>query len=131
MNKIKAKKITEELIKKYNLDFTCKFSNRMTTCFGECRYRIKQIVLSTGLVKANDEKTVKTVILHEIAHALCPKHGHNFVWKQMCQKIGGDGKIYYNPELVQQCTQQKKRERKNNCDYDYVIRNGTRIRVKY
>lgn len=31
---------------------------------------------------------IRDVILHEIAHALTPGHGHDAVWRNACRKVG-------------------------------------------
>jgi predicted SprT family Zn-dependent metalloprotease len=59
--------------------------------FGCCSYRMKCISLSKYLVLINDEARVKDTILHEIAHALTPGHGHDKVWKAKAIEIGCNG----------------------------------------
>ena len=56
--------------------------------FGVCKYRSKIIGLSAPLTNANDDTQVTDTILHEIAHALTPGHGHDSVWKAKCVEIG-------------------------------------------
>ena len=56
--------------------------------FGVCNYTLKEIRLSAPLTKINDETQVRDTILHEIAHALTPGHGHDSVWKAKCVEIG-------------------------------------------
>jgi len=93
MKLIKAKELAENLMEKYKLNnYKLIFSTKMTNSFGYCNWIKKYIKLSIPLILCNGEKQVKTVILHEIAHALTPKHYHNFVWKEKCLEIGGDGK---------------------------------------
>jgi len=48
----------------------------------------------------NNEKEVKNVILHEIAHALTPKQHHNKIWKLKAISIGCDGKRCYNTKII-------------------------------
>ena len=64
--------------------------------FGQCRMRDQVISLSWRLVDLNDEPTVQDTILHEIAHALCPKEHHNWKWQAKLLEIGGDGKRCYD-----------------------------------
>ena len=56
--------------------------------FGSCRFREKTITLSRHLTFLNNEEQVRDTILHEIAHALCPRDGHGQAWKAMCVRIG-------------------------------------------
>ncbi len=68
--------------------------------FGCCKYRPKLITLSKYLTELNDEKTVINTILHEIAHALTPGHGHDLVWKRKALEIGCDGNRCYDSKTV-------------------------------
>ena len=57
--------------------------------FGYCHHGRKTVSLSKPLTELNDEQEVKDTILHEIAHALCPRGaGHGDLWKQKCREIG-------------------------------------------
>lgn len=69
--------------------------------FGCCNYRLKKITLSVFLTELNNFYDVKNTILHEIAHALCPKQGHNHVWKSKAIEIGCDGQRCYNSKKIE------------------------------
>lgn len=62
-----------------------------TTTLGYCDYSIKTISLCKILVETCTEKEILDTILHEIAHALCPDHGHDEVWSKKAIEIGSDG----------------------------------------
>jgi len=62
--------------------------NKSTHAIGDCF-----IALSHHFVTINDE-TNRDTILHEIAHALSPGHGHDYYWKSVCVQIGA------NPERL-------------------------------
>ena len=66
--------------------------------FGCCSYSDRTISLSRHLVLINSEDCVKETILHEIAHALTPGHGHDKVWKRKAIEIGSNGKRCYSSE---------------------------------
>lgn len=69
--------------------------------FGACHYNLKRITLSKTLVELNDEKQVRNVILHEIAHAIAGhSNGHNQAWKDCAKSIGCDGERCYSEEVV-------------------------------
>lgn len=69
--------------------------------FGCCKYRSKLISLSMYLTELNSVDDVKDTILHEIAHALCPKQGHNEVWRRKAIEIGCNGKRCYDGDKVE------------------------------
>jgi predicted SprT family Zn-dependent metalloprotease len=91
---MKLMEVTElamDLMEDYSLTeqgWSFKF-DKTTNTYGMCRYRLKQITLSKFRVLSNTIERTKEVILHEIAHALCPvgaKHGP--VWKQQMISMG-------------------------------------------
>ena len=65
--------------------------NRRKSAFGVCNYRTKEIQLSSLLVPVTTDESVTDTIIHEIAHALCPKQGHNRIWQRKCIELGGNG----------------------------------------
>jgi predicted metal-dependent hydrolase len=103
MNIEKAKILAKDLMAKHNIDkeYDLLLSNRMKRTFGYCSWgKVKMIKLSMPLIKIANERAVKNVILHEIAHALTPGHRHNFVWREKLIEIGGDGKRCYDPNEI-------------------------------
>ena len=81
-----------------------KWSNARAN-FGMCSYQRGNptyfiITISKPLAELNDDETVKQVVLHEIAHALTPGHGHDTTWKQKCLELGGNGERCYNQLAV-------------------------------
>lgn len=88
-----AIKIAEKMISKYpELRYWRATYNNRKRAFGVCDYGKKQIELSSLLVPAMSEESIKDTIIHEIAHALCPGQNHNNVWKAKCIELGGNGK---------------------------------------
>lgn len=71
----------------YQRGWKFKFDNAKKR-FGVCRHRSKIISLSKHLVSLNEVNQVQDTILHEIAHALTPGHGHDWIWKQKAKEIG-------------------------------------------
>jgi predicted SprT family Zn-dependent metalloprotease len=62
---------------------------------GQCSYKDKTISLAPKFVELNHPCVVKWTILHEIAHALRPKHNHNKFWKETARQIGHSGNRCY------------------------------------
>lgn len=100
-----AQKNTEELIKKHKLDGwkfewlkrVVKFSKA-----GCCNYKTKTIKLSPTFVELNSDEEIINTILHEIAHALTPKHHHNKFWKRKAIEIGCTGSRCYSDKVKRQ-----------------------------
>jgi predicted SprT family Zn-dependent metalloprotease len=69
--------------------------------FGCCKYRSKRITLSLYLTELNKVEQVKDTILHEIAHALCPRQGHNHIWRMKALEIGCNGNRCYSSSEVE------------------------------
>lgn len=55
---------------------------------GQCNWRKKTLQLAPTFVELNLPVLVKQVILHEIAHALRPRHHHNKFWKLTATELG-------------------------------------------
>lgn len=58
---------------------------------GQCRTRKKQISLSVYFLALNSTAEVRKTVLHEVAHALTPGHGHYRVWVRVARMLGDDG----------------------------------------
>jgi len=75
------------------------WDNRAVSRYGQCRYTKKEIGITKKLALINTIEESKDVVLHEIAHALTGRgHGHDFVWKRMCRKVGARPERCYTPE---------------------------------
>jgi len=55
---------------------------------GLCSYKDKCIILNAHHIDLHPAEEVKDTILHEIAHALTPGHGHNSVWANKARELG-------------------------------------------
>lgn len=66
---------------------------------GYCNWKKKVIKLQPSFVERNHPFIVKRTLLHEIAHGLMPKHGHNSHWRKMAQTIGHSGNRSYGKEV--------------------------------
>jgi len=100
MKQQKGKQLAESLIRQYCPDYKFKFNDRYTTQFGNCNWKTKTISLSSKLVKLNKEEQIRNAILHEIAHAITPQHGHDKEWRKTAVSIGCIGDRCYSKEVV-------------------------------
>ena len=94
--------LATNLMEKHNLiisGWRFQFDNSKKR-FGCCMYRTKRISLSKHLTELNDEEHVKDTILHEIAHALTPGHGHNSTWRRKAIEIGCNSERCYSSKVV-------------------------------
>ena len=66
---------------------------------GSCNWKKKIIYLQPMYVELNEEEEVTNTILHEIAHGLTPKHGHNKFWKRKAIEIGCNGERCYSDKV--------------------------------
>ncbi len=92
-------KLSVDLINQHlpNTDWKFEFNNSKRS-FGTFNYTDKNINISRHIAVLNDEIRVKDTILHEIAHALCPKQGHNNIWKRKAREIGACGIRCYSTD---------------------------------
>ena len=66
--------------------------DRAKTRFGQCNHNHKTISLSIPLTRGNSYDEILDTILHEIAHALTPRHGHDSVWSRKALELGSNGR---------------------------------------
>ena len=96
-----CEKLYKELSEKNKCNYELVWSKRIGNFSraGCCNYRKKIIILQPIFVELNNEQDIINLILHEISHALMPKHHHNKFWKRKCIEIGGDGKTHYGEHI--------------------------------
>ena len=91
----------QELVHQYLPDMPVEWANIRRT-LGRCCYKRDEeghkvpylIQISRPMAKVNSWDAIKLIVLHEIAHALAPGHGHDSVWKAKCVEIGGSPDVY-------------------------------------
>jgi Mlc titration factor MtfA (ptsG expression regulator) len=54
----------------------------------ETDYDTATITMSSVFIKNVKKADVYDALMHEIAHALCPKVGHNWMWESICRHLG-------------------------------------------
>jgi len=95
-----AKELAIKLMQEHGLnDWSFKFDHAKRR-FGACNYTKKTISLSKHLSLLNSCDEVQDTILHEIAHALCPRDGHGKLWQAKCREIGAKPERLYTAEQV-------------------------------
>lgn len=62
--------------------------NQRRRTYGSCNDALRTIYISRALAEANTFAEMWDTVLHEIAHALTPGHGHDSQWREMCVHIG-------------------------------------------
>lgn len=89
-------------IVEFNLNYEVELMPRRKkfSVAGRCDYRKKIIELQPNFILWNSDYEVIETILHEVAHALMPRHGHNKFWKRKLLEIGGNGKRCYGSHII-------------------------------
>lgn len=59
---------------------------------GRCHYDKKQIEITRHWIPVLNDREIRDVILHEIAHALTPGDGHGKHWKYVAMELGANPK---------------------------------------
>jgi len=96
-----AEAMAAELMAEHRLDEWYFSFDRSIRRFGACHYGLKMITLSEALTLANKPELVRTIMLHEIAHALAGRGtNHGKKWQQICLSIGGDGNRCYSTKTT-------------------------------
>lgn len=88
MTKTKGYKLARSLMDAHGLEEWGLDTAKAIGYAGMCAHSIKFIILANWLLKA-DEKIIKDVVVHEIAHAKNPEDGHGEKWTQTCVDILG------------------------------------------
>lgn len=60
----------------------------------EIDYETATISMSSVFIKDVGKADVYEALMHEIAHALCPKEGHNWIWISICRLLGQEPTLY-------------------------------------
>lgn len=93
MLEAEAVQLAHNLMTEWGLDDWCFKINRRRRSLGMCYFESKRIELSAIYLQNNSAEHVEGTLLHEIAHALTPNHGHDKIWLEEVIRIGGRAKI--------------------------------------
>ena len=78
----------------YNINMVQRCKKRTTVA--TCNRRMKRFDFVEHYATHLTEQDFIELILHEIAHALTPNHGHDRIFRNMCYRIGGHPKATSN-----------------------------------
>ena len=95
------------LIEEYAPEGTAFKWSRSLHNVGSCSYKSHNneywnfiIYISWPIASCNTWEVIKKTVIHEIAHANTPNHGHDAIWKRECLRLGGDGKRLSKPTTL-------------------------------
>jgi predicted SprT family Zn-dependent metalloprotease len=88
-----AVQLAHDLMQEWGLEDWCFKINRRRRSLGMCFFESRRIELSAIYLQNNSAEHVIGTLLHEIAHALTPNHGHDKFWLEAVVRIGGRAKI--------------------------------------
>jgi hypothetical protein len=105
MTRENATKICRQELAKHGLSDWHIRLTQATNVLGLCSYKDKTIILSTFHLDTHPDPEIVNTIRHEIAHALCPGHGHNDVWKFKAIEVGCTNTapcshLSFSPEII-------------------------------
>jgi predicted SprT family Zn-dependent metalloprotease len=96
MNRNELHRLARTLMDEHGLTtWKVKFGRSKSTA-GRCFYGQRTIEMSEPLALVRTDESTRMTVLHEIAHALVgPGHNHDWVWRDKCLAIGGNGLSKY------------------------------------
>ena len=107
MDRKQAAQILRDELNKHGLtDWHVRLNQNPESRFlGLCSYKDKCIILSAHHIDIHPDPDVINTILHEVAHALCPGHAHDWVWADKAREIGCDNtqpcsNLSLSPEII-------------------------------
>jgi len=107
MDRKQAAQILRDEMNRHGLqDWSVRLNQNADSRFlGMCSYKDKCIILSAHHIDIHPDPDVINTIHHEIAHALTPGHGHDYVWADKAREVGCDNtlpcsNLSLSPEII-------------------------------
>jgi SNF2 family DNA or RNA helicase len=92
MTRTESTKFLRDLLDQHGLqDWHVRLTTDITCGYpGLCSYKDKSIILNAHHIDTHPEPEILNTIRHEVAHALCPNHGHDETWATKARELGCD-----------------------------------------
>ncbi len=91
MTRAEASKLTRDTLNAHKLQawgVRIMTDNKYASVLGLCDYKTKTIILNGHHIDIHPSEDVIDTIKHEVAHALCPFHQHDNVWRDKALELG-------------------------------------------
>ena len=119
MNLVDANRLTYSLVAKHlpGMGWRIDWNNSAVNA-GQCKHTIRTLVFSTRITREVDVEEFTDTVLHEIAHALTPGHGHDAVWVAKHRSLGGTGsRTWSDPDVSAAVSKHRIECKSLTCDF--------------
>ena len=82
--------------------WTIKFLDENKENAGQVFHTPKLITFTREFIHDTRIENLRELVLHEVAHALCPNGDHTQEWRDMLTSIGGSGRWYMTADFYRE-----------------------------